>query len=906
MTVPDGVELVGRAAELERLGALIDGARAGRGAALLVEGPPGVGKSALLEAMVGSAGVRVLAATGVETEIDLPFAGLVELLHPVLDDVDRLPDPQRGALRAALALDAPRGHDRTVVFHAVAALLATAAPLLVAVDDLQWLDASSRSVVWFVARRAERLGVVVVAVRSIRGDPAEPWPGAARLALGELGRADAVRLARRHGVTAGVAQALVDALGGNPLALVEAPAELTAAQRAGAELLPARLPSGRGLQEVYAARVAALPPLARRALLLAAASEDGEAGPLLAALGGDGAAFAPAEDAGLLRVDPQRVRFTHPAVRSAVYHAAPPSARRAAHRALAATTLSPGSDWHRAVAATAPDERLAAALERVAHEAGGRGAPATAAVAFERAAGLSPDPAAGAARTLAAAHMATLGGQPERARELLDRLLPAVADPATRADVQLLRGTAMLHVGRPMEAYALLDAEAERIEPVDPARAAGLLTQASVALMAHGTVERLAALAERARRLAPPELELAPAILRAQALAGLGEHGEARALLAAHSTALAAVDPALPGHEILAIAALCHVYLEDYDEAERLLGRLVRSGRERGAVGALVLPLAVGSTLHLRRGRLAEADVAAAEAESLGEDALDGFVFSLALAAVALVAAHRGDDARCRAAADRMLALGAKLELTSTRACAEQALGLLALSRGDAGVAVRHLSRAQAHTAQLGTRDPGFLFTGADLAEATLRAGGEARAAALAGELEAGARATGGAWAAAAAARCRGLVDEPARIDEHFAAAIAAHARVPMPFELARTRLCFGERLRRARRSAEARVELAAAHASFVALGAPAWAGRAAHELAAAGGTSEDGPSGLLTAREREVCRLVAAGATNREAAASLFVSPRTVEHHLRMAYRKLGVRSRSELVLRWAADEVP
>jgi DNA-binding CsgD family transcriptional regulator len=895
------VELVGRAPELEQLGALVDG----DGGALLLEGPPGVGKSALLQAVAAASGVRVLAVTGVETEIDLPFAGLAELLHPVLDHIDRLPEPQRGALRAALALDAPRGDDRAVVLHAVAASLAALAPLLVAADDVQWLDPSSRSVVEYIARRAGRLGIAVVAVRSLRGQPAEPWPGVARLELGELPRAQALRLARRQGVAAGVAQALVDALGGNPLALVEAPAELTAAQRAGAELLPAPLPSGRRLQEVYAARVAALPSRTRRALLLAAASEDGAAGPLLAALDGDGDAFGPAEDAGLVRADPQRVRFAHPLLRSAVYHAALPSERRAAHRALAASTPAPGSDWHLAVAATAPDERLAAALERLAHEAGGRGAPATAAVALERAARLSPEPAAGAARTLAAAHMATLGGQPERARALLDRLLPAVADPATRADVQLLRGIAMLQVGRPMEAYALLDAEAERIAPADPARAAGLLTQAGVALMAHGTVDRLAALAERARRLAPPELELAPAILRVQALTALGAHGEARELLAAREAVLAGVDPVLPGHELLAIAALSHIYLERYDAAERLLARLVEAGRERGAVGALVLPLAVGATLHLRRGRLAEAEAAATEAESLGEDALDGFVFSLALAAVALVAAHRGDASRCREAADRMLALGTELELTSTLACAEQALGLLALSGGDADTAVRHLEGAHAHTAALGTRDPGFLFTAADLAEAAVRAGDVARAAALADELEAGARATGGAWAAAAAARCRALVDDPARLDEHFAAAMAAHARVAMPFELARTQLCFGERLRRSRRPAAARGALSAAHARFVACGAPAWAARAAHELAAAGGVREDGAMAGLTAREREVCRLVAAGATNREAAAALFLSPRTVEHHLRLAYRKLGVRSRSDLILRWTG-EVP
>jgi ATP/maltotriose-dependent transcriptional regulator MalT len=331
-----------------------------------------------------------------------------------------------------------------------------------------------------------------------------------------------------------------------------------------------------------------------------------------------------------------------------------------------------------------------------------------------------------------------------------------------------------------------------------------------------------------------------------------------------------------------------------------LLVWLVDVARTRGAAAPLAFPLAVLATVLLRRGAFGPAMELARESRALGEEAVGAFVHSLAVTAVAFVAAHQGDADRCLAACAQARELAERLELTSTLACVEQARGFLALGQGDAERAVGHLERARMYTERFGSKDPNFLFTTADLAEAYSRVGRVGDARALRDELAAGAALTGSAWTAAATARVGALVSDDDALDGLRAGALAAHARAPQRFEEARTRLVFGERLRRARRRAEARELLQTAYETFTALGSPPWARRAEQELAAAG-ARRSAADAELTPRELEVCRLVAGGATNAEVAAALFVSARTVEHHLRMAYRKLGVRSRSELAGRFS-----
>jgi DNA-binding NarL/FixJ family response regulator len=894
------VALLGRTDDLTRLRELAAGAGSRHGAAITVVGAPGVGKTALLHA-VSAAGVRALDVTGAESEVALPWTGLAALLEPLLGYETALTPTARGALRGALALEQPTVPDSARVLHAAVALLGAAAahePLLLRIDDVQWLDPSSRQAVAFIARRAASIGIAAIAVWSQRAEPFTPWPGVPVLTIGELGRADALALARRAGVAPAVAEALVDAVGGNPLALLESPGQLSPAERNGRHPLPASLPVGTRLEVAYARRLDALPSATRGALLTAALSADGATAPLRAALGSLDV-LAPAEDAGMIAVDARGLTFAHPIVRTAIDRAATPSARRDAHRALAAVVNGPQRAWHLAAAAQAPDETLAVELETLGYDAARRGAPATAATALARAAELSPDRGRAIGRTVTAAAMAITAGNPARATALLDAVLADAREPELRADVQLLRGMAIQQGGSPMTAFALLEAEAERVVAHDRARAAGLLTQAGVTLVAHGSMDRLAALAERALALAPPEAELVPAVLHASALSTLGEHARARTLLRRRHAALRALDPTGPGHEILAVAALVHLWMEDYEDAERLLVWLIDTCRERGAIVALAFPLAVAASLHLRRGSLREAARLADEAVGLGEDAVGSFLHSVTLTTAAFVAANLGDSEACIRHAEQARAIALRLDLTSTLAGAEQALGFLALGAGDAATAVVHLERAREHTQRFGSRDPSFLYTHADLAEAYVRAGRSADAAAVIDELAAGAAATGGVWAAAATARCRLLVAGDEGLDEHIAAALAAHARLPQPFELARTQLCAGEQLRRTRRRADARAHLASAYATFVALGAEPWAARAAHELRAAGERRTERspmPAELLTARERDVCALVAGGATNREVAAELYVSHRTVEHHLRMAYRKLGVRSRTEM----------
>ena len=899
------MNLIGRDAELARLRALVDGT----GGTLVISGRPGVGKSALLAAALDDA-PHVIRTTGVQSEVALPFAALRDLVEPVLGTVDALPEPQRHALRAALALEETDGLDPGTVLHAFGALVAALSPVVIAVDDVQWLDASSRAAVAFVARRAARLGVVVIAVHSLRGEPLPGWPDLPTMALGDLVRGDALRLARRAGLATGVAEALIAGVGGNPLALVEAPTGLSDAQRSGREPLPGVLSAGESITRAYRSRLERLPAETRHGLLLAAASADGAAGPLAEAIGDDGlAVLGSAEDEGLVELDGNGVRFAHPEVRAAVYHSATPSERRVAHRTLAEVLPEHEQAWHLAIAADRPDEAIAAALERLAEEDASQGAPGTAIPALRRAVALTPDPATRRRRALAAGRLALFVGRPETTLAITSDLPPAV-DPIERADTQCLVGEATAQAGRPTQAQALLEAEAERIAPIDPARASGLLTQAAVAMMGCGPVDVVAAMAARARTLAPPEGDLVPAILEASARAVGGEHRIAREVIMPRIDEIRALDGASADHQVVALAGMCLHWLEELDAAVGLMAPLVRGLRDHGAVTPLAFPLVVLVAVHSRRGDFLVAEELAREAETLGEEAIGPFLQALALNSRAYVTSILGDDDACRSAAHRARALSERLGIHAQSAVTEHSLGMLSLSRGELDAAILHFQRTAAAARAFGARDPGYVYYEGDLTEAYIRAGRLDDARQMLDQLRAGARRTGGAWATAATSRYAALLDDDDAIDGHLADAAAAHERVGLMFERARTQLIFGERLRRARRRSDARALLAAAAMTFRAQGAWRWADRADAELVAAGGRPErpadtasvprlDG----LTAREQEVCGLVAGGATNAEVAASLFVSPRTVEHHLRQIYRKIGVRSRSELAARLSAS---
>jgi DNA-binding CsgD family transcriptional regulator len=899
------MELIGRDTELEKLREVV----AGEGGTLVVEGRPGVGKSALLAAAVAGAD-PLLSVTGVKSEIELPFAGLRGLLEPVLDQLDELAAPQRRALRAALALDQQGVPDRGAVPHAFAALIATLAPVTIAVDDVQWLDASSREAIAFLGRRAERLGAGVLIVHALRGLPLEGWPELPTLALAELERPAAVAVARRGGLAPAVAEALVEAVGGNPLALLEGPVELTAAQRSGAAALPDPPPAGQRLTDAYAARLERLPAATRPALLVAAVSTDGAAAPLAASLDGL-ETLGPAEDDGLIVIEDRTVRFSHPEARIAVYHAAAPSERRAAHRRLAAALPAPERAWHLAVAADAPDEELAAELERAAFDAVGRGAPGTGLQALKRAAALTPDPERARARTLTAGHLALMNGHPESALALAADLPPAGGD-AARADTQLLIGAATAQAGRATEAQALLEAEAERVADTDPGRASGLLTQAAIALMGSGPTDQIARVAGRARDLAAPGADLIPAILAASAQAVGGDHQVARAVIGARIEEIRALDPAGPGHEVIALAGMTLHWVEEQDAATGLIAPNVQALRDRGAVTPLAFPLVVLASIHMRRGDFLGGRELAREAAAVGEEAIGPLLQAIAWNTRAFAAAYLAEDEACVANATRARAICERLGIYSHRAVAEQALGMRALGAGELDAAIEHLERGRESRLRYGVGDPGYMFNESDLTEAYIRASRPADAERSLAELRAGAAATEGAWAAAAAARYAALLGDDAEIDSYMEQASAAHARVDFAFEEARTKLIFGERLRRARRRSDARPLLTAAEAAFRAQGAVRWADRAAAELRASGlaaatpsagngalnGTGGDG----LTEREREVCALVIGGASNAQVAAALFISPRTVEHHLHSIYRKVGVRSRAQLAARLGA----
>ncbi len=904
--------LPGRTDEASQIERLLEGARGGVSATLILHGEAGIGKTALLDQIASNAaGFTVLRAQPLQMESELPFAGLSDLLRPLLPHLDRIPQPQAAALAGALALGPPTPGDRFAAAAATISLLAAGAeeaPVLAIVDDAHWLDRPSREALLFAGRRLEREGVVLLL--AARDSPWLEGAGIDRLELRGLGLESAATLADRTGrlISTVVRDRLVGETGGNPLALLEAIATLTDGQLLGLTPIVEPIAVGRSVERSFAQRLEPLPDGTRRALLIAAASYSGEADEIARALAATGLAITnldAAEQVGLVATRTGRVEFRHPLVRSAAYHEAEPAARRAAHRALASSVNPDQLDqiaWHLAAAAAGPEEDVARLLEESAAAAQGRRGYAAAANALASAAQLSPTESGRIRRTVAAADAYRLGGEAQKAADILAGILPLASDPLLRADIQQLRGAALVFVSPTMDVYRLLVDEAGRVESVDPARAATMLAIATGAATAAAEVDLTVTTARRAVQLSQdqgPRVELLTSLTLATGLTLAGRVGEAREILLPLIPVLDTIDPLGEAGALLVTVPGDLVWIGDTQAARRLLERIISQARGASAITMLPYPLAVLSDLDFRAGRMAMAYASATEAVQLATETGQPAVAAFSLVALARVEALRGFEAECRDHVAAALEVAHGLGTTSIENYAASVLGALEISLGHPEAAVVHLAECARLEDKYGLRMPDVVPWNGDLIEAYVRTGRTGLAVREVERLEEQGRTTGSRWAVATAARCRGLLADEDGYENLLLNALELHGD-ENPLERARTELCLGRRRRRSRHRAPARVVLHQACATFEALGAEPWAEQARAELRATGETPAPNPGGSLlrlTSQELQVALIVAGGATNKEAGAALFISPKTVEFHLGHVYSKLGVRSRTELV---------
>ncbi|QCX75537.1 Putative HTH-type transcriptional regulator [Streptomyces sp. YIM 121038] len=941
--------LEGRTEELHQLTSLLALARTGHSAALVLRGEAGIGKSALLGAVAadgaGADGTpsaapwgRVLRTTGVEAESELPFAGLHMLLHQVTDRVDALPAPQAAALRTALGL-AGGTHggpgDRFLTGVALLTLLSELAddgPLLCVVDDAHWLDHASADALLFAARRLTAEGVVMLF--AAREPHAPPFPAAGLPELRLTGidddAADRILAAHAADLPPYVRRQLLAEAGGNPLALRELPAAQREGQLVASGPPSAPVPGPSRVQQAFADRIAALPEATRTLLLVAAAEGTGDLETTAAAAARLGAAVAdlePAERKQLLRAEAGRLVFRHPLIRTAAYRGAPLGARLAAHAALAEALPCVGQvdrrAWHLAAATTEPDEHVASVLERTAEHARARGGYAAEAAAFERAAQLTPDSAERARRLALAASAAADAGHGDHAARLAGSATPHLTDPALLARLARVRAGVARERDQLEAAHTVLVDTASALAERAPETAARLLYEAMTAAWTSGhrtavdaVVERAAALGVEPSPSAPPYL---PAVTGLARLAA-GDTGAALPPLRRLFDAARSREHGLDLRERASVAGW-FAPLGDLQGGVELAADLEHECREQGAVGPLPLVLLQRARARVLLGRHGCALAGAEDGVRIARDSGQHHYAHQLTGVLAHLAALDGDEARVRELAGHL----DPRQAPPGRVWGAAALPLLELGLGRYEAALRGYEDLAAgpagHTVVA-------LHCLPDHVEAAVRAGRPDAAHEAARRYADWAEHTGAAWARAIAARCRALLADEATAQtaptatsapsahsaysaySAYEEALTLHTGDGRPFEQARTRLLFGEWLRRAGRRSEARAPLRAALDAFEQIGAAPWAGRARAELRATGESrARQGggrvPLERLTPQERQVVRLAAAGMTNRDIGAQLFLSPRTVGYHLYNAYPKLGVSSRGELTrLGFGAEE--
>jgi DNA-binding CsgD family transcriptional regulator len=904
--------LLGREREREALGRLMEGARAGQGGVLVLHGEPGVGKTALLEYAVEEAQpFRVVRAMGVEREMELPYAALQQLCAPILHLTERLPDPQRDALNVAFGLSVGPAPDPFLVGLAVLGLLSEAAeerPLLCLVDDAHWLDDASARALAFLARRLLADRIVLLFATRERGAALGGFP---EIHVGPLGQRDA-RVLLESVLPARVDERVLERIiletGGNPLALLELPRGMSPAQLAGGFGLPAAVPLSAQIEEHFARRLATLPVDARRWLLLAAADPTGDLALVSRAawrLGIQESAARTLTSDGVLDLS-GGVAFYHPLARSAVYGSASADERNEAHRALAEAT-DPRTDpdrraWHRAQATSTPDEAIGEELERSASRAQARGGSAAGAAFLERASVLSVDPARRASRALAAAQAKQQAGAFDDALRLASNAEAGPPDVSRHAEVDLLRARVAFAAERGNEAPGQLLAAARAFEPLDPRRAREIYLDAlSAALFAGRLAGPCGAREVAAAVRGLPQLATPPAAT------DLLLDGLARMITEGPSTGTPAVRAALRvfgSGDIGAVegqrwrgwlAGRAAGFIWDYETWDSLTMRQIRAARAAGALAELPFALSTRVGVCLFGGDVAAAASLNDESKGLAE-ATDSRI--VPPYGVLTVAAFRGREDEL----DRSVA-------TSTEDFLRRGEGMgLTVSLWATALLCNGLARyedAFAAAAQ-GTEDPHELwfsnFALVELIEAASRSDRVERAAEALDVLATSTRASGTPWALGVEARSRALLAQGDDAEKLYREAIDRLEPTRLRVDLARARLLYGEWLRRERRRHDARDELRAAFDFFSGCGMTAFAERARLELRATGEharTRTVDTVDQLTPQETQVSRLAAQGNTNREIAAQLFISPSTVEYHLRKVFRKLDVRSRTQLASR-------
>jgi DNA-binding CsgD family transcriptional regulator len=900
------VVLVGRDREREAIERALESARSGTSATLALVGEAGIGKTALLDdAAARASGMRVLRARGIESEAQIPFAALLELLRPALAMLDRIPEPQAVALEGALALRRGPAQERFAVGAATLSLLAAYAeesPVAVLVDDAHWLDGSSAQALLFAFRRlvADPIAVLI-AVRD--GDPSL-LDGAdlPTLRLAGLSSGEAATLLR--GLTPAAAERLHGATAGNPLALIELADDghdLALAPEGAPVLVSARI------SRAFLRRVDELDETARTVLVLVATSDSGDLPMLERAadrLGIDLDALAVAEAGGLVTLKPGSVEFRHPLARSAIYAAATAEERRAAHRALAAALPDRDIDrraWHLAAAAVGTDDAASVALEQAGLRSRDRSSYATAAAAFERAAPLVADTERRARLLLGAAESAWHAGLAERAGALLEEARACTADPDTVVAIDQLSGHITVRRGPVMRGYEILTAAAAR---ADPERAVAMLAEAAGACFTAGKPADMRSAAERAYAALSDDASVRSRIMAETALGMarvLGGDAAAGAEALHRAVALADGAPELKDDlQLLPWLTLGPIFLRKANVGRATLAQALEAARARAALGGLPFVLFLLARDQATSDRWAVAEATYQEAIGIARETDQRTDLGFGLSGLAWLQARRGREEETRALAAEAIGLSVELGARLYEVWATAALGELELGLGDAARSAEHFEDQRRLLRELGITDVD-LSPAAELVDAYVRLGRVNDAELVAAQFMTAAEAKGQPWSLSRALRSRGLVAGDADYAEQFERALRLHAHTPDEFETARTRLAYGQRLRRARNRVLARDQLRAAVDTFEHLDAKPWAEQARAELAATGETvRRRDPSTVdeLTPQELQIALLLAGGRTTREAAATLFLSPKTIEYHLRHVYQKLDIHSREELAV--------